>query len=166
MPGLFLEAAQLYFDMKNGRMDSGLKELPEIYLLWVFVLLLKYTYSYSYFQRCLEDTAIEIWSSNSDKQIKIYALFFLSMVGLDLGNSEPLNILNKEFVIRGQLPTPVAIALRTELSRDSNSVDISSLSKAVRRKIDKDLKARPSIKKEVERLMKLPIENRHKNTRR
>jgi hypothetical protein len=166
LPGLFIEAAHLYVDMKNGQVNSELKELPEIFLLWVFVLLLKYSYSYSYFQQCLEDVAIQIWATNSNDEIKVYALFFLSMVGLDLEDIGPLKILNEEFVNKGRLPTSIAIALRAELDKNANSVDISSLLKTVRRKVDKDFKARPSIKREVDRLMKLPIERKHKKKKR
>ena len=74
--------------------------------------------------------------------------------------------MNEEFVIKGRLPTPIAMALRAEVDNSANSVDISSLLKTVRRKVDKDLKTRPSIKREVERLMKLPIERKHKKKKR
>lgn len=110
---LFLDASQLFIDVINNKTDTHLPELPVLHILWIFQQLIKDVYSYEYFLKSLDGTVISIDEQVVDDQIKAYALFFLSVVAMDLNYDYPLEYLLNHYSVKN-LPFSISLALQAE----------------------------------------------------
>ena len=90
---LMLYAAKLYLDIIRKNIESPFGFLSEISLLWWIQYMLRDSYSYDYFEKALETTTLKIDEFEEDEDTKLYALFFSSLISLELGNSEPFEFL-------------------------------------------------------------------------
>ena len=85
LPQLITDFTDVYFAIIQNRLDTLLKNLPEILVLELFQVLFRQSYSYNFFLRALETTILEILADQGiDREFKAYALFFISVVFRDL----------------------------------------------------------------------------------
>ncbi|MBT3168966.1 MAG: hypothetical protein HN921_17985 [Bacteroidetes bacterium] len=90
---LMIYAAKLYLDIIRKKIDSPFGFLSEISLLWWIQYILRESYSYEYFEKALDATILKIEESSEEQDTKLYALFFSSLVFLELGNSDSFEYL-------------------------------------------------------------------------
>ncbi len=117
---VFLNFAKLYNKIINKEIDSPFCSLPELLFLWWTQLAIRECYAYDFFNRALESVVIKIDDSDEPEEIKAYAIFFVSIVGIELNNIEPLDFFLKKY--REKLPLTVQIGLHSE----TKSIDIQS----------------------------------------
>lgn len=161
---LMVEFAQLYLDTRDGRSGEGFEKLPEAYLLWAFQRFVRDAYSYNWFGAALDNAAQDVWSSSSSDETRAYAMMFLGVVGLDLGNVTPLEILKDEMKVEA-LPIQVQIALKIELADEEGlpkSQGALKIIRAFERKVDRTFK-HPATRQQLERFVRLPLgKTRHR----
>lgn len=111
---LVVDIAKLYLNVKSGRTESKLNELPEMKLLWLFSAITKHVLGYEYFRKALplvialldDDVGIDI-------QVKHYALFFAGAALAELGDKCGYVLLAKSYRPE-DLPLPISLALTCE----------------------------------------------------
>lgn len=117
MAGSFQEAARLYDNLVNAKIDSPLTKLSNIQLLCIFTKLLCDNYSYEYFIPALRDRTQDLLTMPSPDDRDFAELFFLDSVLMTLDDSSAYDKLIQDY---GKL-IPVSIrAGIMEHSRDEN----------------------------------------------
>lgn len=155
LPSLFAEAAQLFSDIRKGNTETKLATLPEISVLWVFQYLMRDSYSYDYFKLAIETATIQLDDSLIEHDAKMFGLFFLSLIGLDLEEELPLKFLIEKYGIE-RLPASISVALRAE-SDAINASGHSILLKKHNKKFKKILKGNRSFSALLKDLFDKPI---------
>lgn len=124
---ILLEAASLYEDIIQKRVDSPFKSFPEIILLWWIQFAIRNSYSYDFFVKGIDDCVMHIVEEKTTDEKKAYALFFLSVIGIDQNNNNPLDFLLSEY--KEKLPITVQVGLLNELKRisDKNVIEKKGL---------------------------------------
>ncbi|MCH7826447.1 MAG: NACHT domain-containing protein [Bacteroidetes bacterium] len=113
LSNIFKETTQLYLDVVNKKIDTPFKELPTIVNLFIFQFIIRNSYSYEYFYPAIEDSILEIISDDSlSNESKMYSLFFISVILIDLGKENPLDGLIEEF--KNELPFVIQFAIMYE----------------------------------------------------
>jgi hypothetical protein len=105
-----------------------------MHLLCIFQLILRDSYSYSFFRKAVENAVLEIDYSSLDQATKAYALFFLNVIYIDLDGSESFDLILAKHA--NELPLSVQLAIGHE-SRDvrKKSTLLKRLEKSVKRAI-------------------------------
>jgi len=111
---LIVELAQMYSDVKSGAIKSNLQSLSEMQLLWLFAMLSKHFYGYTFFYKALPLAMAQIdEDSGLKEETKMYALFFAACALGDLDDSCGYSFLLKSYKTE-ELPLPISIGLRCE----------------------------------------------------
>jgi tRNA A37 threonylcarbamoyladenosine biosynthesis protein TsaE len=80
------DAAIFYLRILNKEIDVPLSGLPEMHLLWLFQMVLRDSYAFDHFGKAVETAVLEIDADSTlDTTTKVFALFFLSVIYIDLG---------------------------------------------------------------------------------
>lgn len=120
---LFVDAAYLYDDAKNGKTKTQLHQLPEMHLLWFFQRLVRNSFEYEYFRRSITGSFLKIDGENLPGDIKFVALFFAACFAAELNDGSGFEYLVKEYGVE-RLPLSISLAIRIE--HESNK-DFSKL---------------------------------------
>jgi len=160
LPYLMLEISQLYMDVLDGKTETNLKDLSEIKILWLIQYLVRDSYSYDFFMKSIDGAALTICDSLDDNVKKIYALYFLGMVGYDLENEEPIKLLTESYDI-GQIPLSVSVSLRAEMDFN-DKVGSSIILKKHKKKFKRLLKGNLVLSRQIKVLVDKPISIEHK----
>jgi energy-coupling factor transporter ATP-binding protein EcfA2 len=128
------ESAIFYSQILNRDIESSISGLSEMHLLCIFQLILRDSYSYSFFRKAVENAVLEIDYSSLDQATKAYALFFLNVIYIDLDGSESFDLILAKHA--NELPLSVQLAIGHE-SRDvrKKSTLLKRLEKSVKRAI-------------------------------
>lgn len=110
---LMKEAAKLYQDIVSKKLETPFSSLPRMYVLFFMQLLVRQGYSYDFFKAAIDDAALKIDQEADSDETKMYALFFLSVTSLELGNERAFEFLLKSHV--GKLPLDLTMAVRCEV---------------------------------------------------
>lgn len=150
---IFIEATEYYFDLKDKKFINLFSGLSEINLLCLMQGIMRHNYSYPFFSKALEDITLMI---SDDKQIdlnsKVYSLFFLSVIGLDLNRKDPFDFLINEYGNR--LPIQLELAINFE----SKELKIQSKAlKNINKRILKNLQKNQNYNSIANNLSKIPI---------
>ena len=114
--GLIVEAAQLYLDVKSGRITTHLRQLSEMSLLWIFAMFAKHCWGYVFFQKALPLVMAQIDEDGSlEHDVKIYALFFAACALAEVEDGCGCQFLLKSYKTES-LPLPVSLALECEIN--------------------------------------------------
>lgn len=113
LAGLLLEAAQLYLDLIKDPAKYNLGKMTEIEFLYVFQYVVRKSYGYEYFARALDQATIEIADCIAENDVKMYALFFAAVVGLDLESTGPVDFLLKNYKTI-EIPLAISVGIRCE----------------------------------------------------
>lgn len=114
----FLEAARLYDNIINAKIETPLSKLSNIQLLCIFTKLLCDNYSYEYFIPALESRAQELLTRPKPDDRDFAELFLINSVLMTLDNSNAYDKLIQDY---GKL-IPISISAGImEHSRDENS---------------------------------------------
>lgn len=122
---LFVCAAILYRDIRDGQTRSRLIELSEIHLLWFFQRIIRHCYNYEFLKPAISQTILKIDSEAIDLNDKIYALFFASCFASQLNDFSGFEYIIKTYQTeRLPLPISIAIDLETKCSKDFSKLPL------------------------------------------
>jgi hypothetical protein len=114
---LFIDAANLYDQAKQGKTKTKLAELPEMHLLWFFQKLIRQAFEYDYFRRSITPTLLNIDQEILPDEIKFTALFFAACYAAELNDASGFEYLVKTY---GASALPLSISLAIQLEHNSN----------------------------------------------
>jgi hypothetical protein len=156
LPKLFIQASLLYSDVTEGKVDSPLKELPPITILFLFQKIIRECYSFDFFKNALDDTIVEILMSTSlNEDQQIYAIYFVSVVLIDLKVENPFDSLIDKF--KDSLPLPIEIMIKEDSNKFENK---SNLLKKFEKRLSRKLKASsPELKQFINDILNEPVTN-------
>jgi hypothetical protein len=153
MPQVLIDAAKTYHSIVTGNRKTLFSFMPEIVLLWWTQAILRESFGYLHFKNAIDDSALSIASSHEADVVKAYALFFLSVVALELEIDDPFRFLLEDF--HHTLPASLEFALYYE-GKNMKQVD-----KVVRKQMKRARERMNALGSDlVERLHKTPITNR------
>lgn len=92
---ILIEFATFYLDMINKRIINPFSTFPPIMLLAFLRYYCRQTYSFEYFHKALENAFFRIHADNIDDEIKMVALFFDSIILIDLGVNKITDLLDE-----------------------------------------------------------------------
>ena len=147
------EEQELYRDITENRIDTPLKELPEIMVLEFFQAVTCSCYAFKFFEKAMDSAVLHILSDNNiDNEDKAYSLFFLSCLYRALGKDNPFDGLI------GKLDEDLPFAIKLGIYYESMNVKHhSTLLKRNLKKLRHQMKKNPALSQYYNRLHKLPI---------
>lgn len=110
---ILIETAQLYKCITVSEQSVIFSDLPRLVILWWIQYIIKESYSYEHFRNCIVDSTIRIEDAEIEEDIKMYALFFISSIGLRLKEYEPIKILIRNY--KDILPEDITIGISNEI---------------------------------------------------
>ncbi len=122
---LFVSAAILYRDIREGQTHSRLTELSEFHLLWFFQRIIRHCYNYEFLKPAISQTILKIDVAPIDLNDKLYALFFASCFASQLNDFSGFEYIIKTYQT-DKLPLPISIAidLETKGSKDFSKLPL------------------------------------------
>ena len=108
-------AAELYRKIIKQGSETSFRNLPQMHLLFLLQLFIRQGYSYSFFNKAIEDAALRIDDSTLEKETKAYALFFLNVAYIDIpkaGKNETFDFMLSR--LKNDLPVDLQLALGHE----------------------------------------------------
>lgn len=151
LPGIILDSAKLYDDICESKIPSVFSDIPRLPLLFVIQYFVRMNYSFEYFSKALDSVCVTIDDMDVDDNIKITALFVLSVVGIDLKNKTPLEFLINKYCHK--LPLDISLAL--DIEKKESQLSDECLVKNSKR--IKSMQRSPTFKAAVEKISKRPI---------
>lgn len=116
---VLIDAAKLYLKVRKGETSTGLTNLSEMHLLYLFKIVIVESFSYKYFQKAFESIALHIDASDNTTEAKQYAIFFLGCAAIELEDETIFKYLLQNTPI-DKLPIAVSLAIRAELEAHTN----------------------------------------------
>ena len=102
-------AAELYRKIVTRGSEMWFSHLPRMHLLCLLQAFIREGYSYRFFAKAIEDAALRIDDSPLEDETKAYALFFLNVAYIDVGEGETFDFMLKR--IQQDLPVDLQFAL-------------------------------------------------------
>lgn len=150
---VIIEATQLYLDIVSRKNDSFFSNFTEMNLLCLMQGIIRDCYSFKFFEKALIDSCLHIDTNTEINTVtKIYSLFFISVIGMDLESSAPFDYLLKNY--KSQLPQPIELAIKFETE---NIKQQSSLLKKINKRTLKNLRTNQSYNMLAKNLSERPI---------
>lgn len=146
---LFIDAANLFDQVRHGETKTKLSELPEMHLLWFFQLIIRHSFEYDYFKRAIASTLLRIEQEILPDEIKHFALFFAACFAAELNDGSGFEFLIKTYGAE-KLPMAISLAIRIEQQSNKNFLKLPLL-KEHEKKLNHILKP-ASDKKQMELL--------------
>jgi len=107
-----LGAANLYLETISGDSNSPFTVFSKMDLLCLLQYVLRESYSFDFFIDALEESALKIDEGDYTDHQKAYALFFMNVTFIELGNKDSFDFLLEKY--SDVLPTELALAVRHE----------------------------------------------------
>ena len=108
------DAARFYSDVIHNRIDTPLSDFSQMQVLCIMQSLIKKSYSYKFFKPALEQAALRIADTETDKEMAAAALFFLSVINIELeeGGENAFDFLLEKYI--NELPLAIQLGIRHE----------------------------------------------------
>jgi len=151
---VMIDAATLYKDIVDGKIDSFFAEWPRMHILYLMHILIRHGYSYEFLRSAMEEAALEIDDSSFNDELKAYAIFFLNVAYIDATSEETLDFLLKDRV--GKLPLDLTLAVRHE-SEDVKKRTV--LMKKQEKYFKRIIKGNKSLVSQIEKLYEKPLKS-------
>ena len=150
-----IEAARIYITTASGINPSLFTDLPKMHLLFILQLVLRESYSFEFFNKAMEESALNIVTGNYTEEEKAFALFFLDVTFIELGRQSPFDFLLEEY---GKvLPIEISLAISHEGDRLKNRTRLMKRQdKKVHRLLESALQ-----KQKIKELYDKPIKLKH-----
>jgi hypothetical protein len=103
---LFEEMGDLYLELRDSE-ESPFSKFPEMHYLWLFQIFARESYSYTFFRKALDDIILEL-DAKEDSDAKVYAMFCVAMIKVELGDHDALDFLIEH---RGKLPLQIQLGI-------------------------------------------------------
>jgi hypothetical protein len=116
---LFIDAANLFDQVRHGKTKTKLSELPEMHLLWFFQLIIRHSFEYDYFKRAVPSTLLRIEQEIIPDEVKHFALFFAACFAAELDDGSGFEFLIKTYGVE-KLPIAISLAIRIEQQSNKN----------------------------------------------
>ena len=155
-----LEAAELYTDVAEGKVNSPFAVFPKMHFLWLVQMLIRKNYSYDFLKRAGDLAAISLDANCTDRRKCALALFFLSVVSRELGEKSCFDFLIQNY--QKDLLLEVELGIRHETDDDKKR---SQLVKKLDQRVDRALRDNPSLKSFVTSLYERPIRSREQQAK-
>jgi hypothetical protein len=152
---LLLEAAEMYFDVLNGRMKTPLAVFSPMRLLWIFTTIIRHRYGYGFFLPALEDAATDICGSIAAPEARAAAMFFAAITASDLDKPAAFDLMLGEFK-KELLPLPISLAIEAETGQ-LDKQRVTTAVKAFGKRMKRSLKASALSKRKIDQLYSEPI---------
>ncbi|MRR50205.1 MAG: hypothetical protein EG825_04710 [Rhodocyclaceae bacterium] len=146
---LFIDAAELYEQVRQGKTKTRLAELSEMHLLWFFQRLIRHAFEYEYFRRAITPTVLKIDQEMLPPEIKHVALFFAACFAAELNDGSGFEYLIKTYGF-DKLPMSISLAIHLEQETNKNFSKLPLL-KVHEKKLHEALKP-PTTNKQIEAL--------------
>ena len=147
-----IETSVLYQDTVSGKCSSPFTALSQMQLLYLLQAMVRYSYSYKFFLKAMEETALEIDQGDYDTETKAYALFFLAVAYLEAGGKESFDFILTNHT--GNLPLDLSLALSVETK---SLKEKSSLVKKQDKYTKRFLKDHPHLRETIKNMFSRPI---------
>lgn len=146
------DASKFYKRVVSGKCEEPFSRFPPMVLLYIMQFLIRQSYSYEFFRKALDSAALSIDDGSDPDDEKAYALFFLNVISLQLGNGNAFDFLLDEYAQKLPLDVTMAVYCESRMLPDRNKV----LRKQMRR-VRKLLAGNKSLQNQVEALFENPI---------
>ncbi len=123
---LFIEAAELYGQIKIGKTKTKLVELPEMHLLWFFQRVIRSCFEFEFFRKSITTTLLKIDQEMLDPQIKEVALFFAACYAAELDDASGFEYLIANYPTE-KLQISISFAIRLEQESNKNFTKLAVL---------------------------------------
>lgn len=131
---IMIKASELYLSIIEKKIESPFSSLSEIHLLWWIQLIIRESYSYDYFTKAFDEAILLIEDASIDDRVKVYAIFFIGVISLDLGNKTAFDYLIDKY--KSSLPLQLQFALYYEGKRlDDPSQVLKKQMKKLKQKV-------------------------------
>ena len=147
-----IDAAMLYKRVISGESRNPFGQMTPMSILYILQLLIRDAYSYVFFKPAIQTAALTVDESQNPDDIKAYAIFFLDVMGIELGEANQFEFLLDNYA--NKMPLDLTMAIYCE------SKNLSDRSKIIRKQLHrvKDmLKGNKSIQSRVKALFENPI---------
>lgn len=151
---LIKEGARLYYDISSKNIKSPFSSWPQAPLVMLFLLVLRDSYSYEFFRDSIESAFIDCYEGKNRKY-EVYELFFISMIGIELGRSDLLDDFINRF--KNTLPFPFQFIIQYEGEKFENK---SKILKKQIRNFKKNMKKDSQRKNIMNKLLNEPIQQK------
>lgn len=140
-----LSLSRIYRDVTAGiNAQLELDKMPQMQLLWLMQYFFKHRYGYPFFENAIPNAVETIVLSSQDKDIKAFAVFFLSVAYKELGGKDNFDFLLSEEL--SPLPLPIDLALGLEAKGlKAKSKALKRYEKHLRDNLQRDPKTRKLI---------------------
>ena len=125
---LFIEAAELFSQIRTGKTKTKLGDLPEMHLLWFFQRVIRSCFEFEFFRKSITATLIQIEQEIADSKIKEIALFFAACYAAELDDASGFEYLIAHYPTE-KLQLPIALAIRMEQESNKDFTKLPVLKK-------------------------------------
>lgn len=147
-----LTLAQIFKTLVSGKADLGLEGMPAMQALWIVQYCFKHRYGYAFFEKAIPEAVQEVVLSDADKDVKAFAVFFLSVAYKELGGRD-----NFDFLLTDELqPLPLHINMAL-LSESANLKAKSKLFIRHEKHFRESMRRDPKLRKVTEDLFYRPL---------
>lgn len=154
---VILEASKLYIEIVQGKIDAPFNFFPEIHVLFLFQFFIRENYSYEFFKDAVDELNVNIDDAECTEDEKLYGLFFVGVIAMDLGVKDPFDFLLEKY--NSRIPIQLKLALSHEAKRLKH---ISSYVKKSIKKFHQNTRGNVSLNKHIEILYSKSINSRTK----
>jgi hypothetical protein len=148
----FIDAIDLYFDVRDARLISPFSQLSKMNFLGLFCTIGKMKLGYSFFKRAIDDIALDIPVMFEDDDHRAAAALFLSLLRLNMDEDGALDFVVEEY--EKYLPMEMRFLLLWEAKEISAKSDIV---KKFEQKISKSLKGNKTLQSDLDKMLKISI---------
>lgn len=146
------DAAKFYKRVVSGNCDEPFSGFSPMALLFIMQFIIRNSYAFQFFQKALDTAALSIDEGNDPDDEKAYALFFLNVISLELGNGNPFDFLLDRYAQKLPLDLTMGIYCESKLLTDR-----SKLVRKQTRKVRHLLTGNKSLQNQVDALFDNPI---------
>jgi hypothetical protein len=153
------EAADLYFDISEGVIESPFAVFSKMHLFWLMQMMIRKGYAFDFFERAIGSGSLAIADRATDFPRASLSTFFLSAIAREINkdNRECFDFLIDHY--RGRMINQVELAIKHEAEDDKFK---SNLVKKLIQRVGRSLKSNTSLRQYVDSLYKTPIRSKSK----
>ncbi|MBN2286069.1 MAG: NACHT domain-containing protein [Tissierellales bacterium] len=148
------EAAKLYIDIVERRIDSFLVGWPRMYIFYFLQYLIRHNYSYSFFTNAMEIAALSIDEAKMDEFEKVYAIFLLNVAYLDAASLESFDFLLENRI--GKLPIDISLSLKHQTD---NFKTRNALLKKQEKHLKKSIQGNKPLIAQIDKMYEKPLKS-------
>lgn len=147
-----LDAALLYKRAISGDSDDFFNRLSPMTILYILQFIIRDSYSYNFFKPAIEPAALIIDGSVYPEDVKAYALFFLTLIGAEIGVENQFDFLIDNYAKGMPLDLRMGIYYETKKMSDKSKIIRKQISR-----VKSLLRGNQGIQSKVRALFETPV---------